>query len=88
VSMDRCCEGASISSPRARRFLGAAGYVVPAAVMALLPKCPACIAAYLAVGAGIGVTASTAANLRTTLLTLCMACLAFATARRIRRRAG
>ena len=88
MSTDRCCEGASTSSPRARRFLGAAGYVVPSAILALLPKCPACIAAYLAVGAGIGVTVSTAATLRTTLLILCVACLAYFTARHFRRKVG
>jgi len=87
VSTNRCCEGTTAPSQRPR-FLAAAGYVVPAAVMALLPKCPACIVAYLAVGAGIGVTMSTAATLRTMLLILCVASLVFITARRVRRRAG
>jgi len=86
LSAAGCCEGAPAPS-RARRVLGAAGTVGPAAVMALLPKCPACIAAYLAMGAGIGVTVSTAAHLRTAALVLCVACVAFVTARLLRRKA-
>jgi threonine/homoserine/homoserine lactone efflux protein len=65
----------------ARRCCTAAGTVAPAAVLVLLPKCPACIAAWLAVGAGIGVTATTAAYLRTGLLVLCVACLAWVVGR-------
>lgn len=81
-----CCERPRGTSP-ARRGLNAAnathvaGYVVPAAVLALLPKCPLCLAGYLAVGTGLGITVSTAANLRTVLLVLCVACLVFLTAK-------
>lgn len=87
MSKPGCCEEAS-TPKRVRRRLDVAGYVVPSAILVLLPKCPACIAAYLAMGAGIGVTLSTAATLRAILLILCVASLAFVTARTIRRRAG
>ena len=79
-----CCEA---RPSRVRRSLGAAGYVVPSAILVLLPKCPACIVAYLAMGAGIGVTMTTAATLRMVLLVLCVACLGFVAARQVRRRA-
>lgn len=58
---------------------------MPTAVLVLLPKCPACIAAYLAIGTGIGVAISTAAHLRMLLLLSCLTCLAGVTARHVRR---
>ena len=78
MSQPRCCRA---ETPPPRRGLRIAGTVIPAAVLVLLPKCPACIAAYLAIGTGIGVTISTAAHLRTLLLVVCVACLAYVGAR-------
>lgn len=78
-----CCEVEPRQASLARRSLGAAGHVVPAAVLVLLPKCPACLAAWLAVGTGIGVTVSTAATLRTLLLVLCLASLGYLAARHL-----
>ena len=43
----------------------------PALVLALLPKCPLCIAAYIAIGTGIGISVSTAAYIRGGILTIC-----------------
>ncbi len=59
----------------ARRFLDFAGWIVPGAVVALMPKCPACLAAYVAAGTGLGLSLATATRVRTLLLILCAAAL-------------
>jgi hypothetical protein len=66
-----------------RRLIHFAGCVVPAGILAMLPKCPACIAAYLALGSGIGISVSTAAHLRTALFWLSLASFAYFAARTI-----
>jgi hypothetical protein len=75
----RCCPGEPAS--RLRKSVDASGSVLSAAVLVLLPKCPACLAAYLAAGAGVGVTLTTASHLRTALLVLSLACLTYVVGR-------
>ena len=79
---DRSCCGPG----KPRRLAGVAGSVIPAAVLVLLPKCPACLAAWLAVGAGIGISMPAAARLRGGILVSCVALLALAVVRLLRRR--
>jgi membrane protein implicated in regulation of membrane protease activity len=41
----------------------------------LVPKCPLCIVAYLAIGGGLGMSLTTATHLRTALVWLCWSVL-------------
>ena len=69
-----------------RRGLAGAGWIVPGAILALLPKCPACLAAYLALATGIGVSMTTATVLRTGLSVVCVGSLVSMAARAFVRR--
>jgi hypothetical protein len=63
-----------------------AGWIVPATILALVPKCPACFAAYIAIGTGLGVSVTTATFLRALLILLCVGSLSFLVGRNLIRR--
>lgn len=68
----------------ARRAGGMAGWLLPSATLALLPKCPMCVAAYVAL-LGISLPVAAAASLRTALLALCVIALFYMAIRYLRR---
>src|SRR5262245_42066669 len=77
--MKTCCAAAgdgqlSKSLQRPRETLA---WILPTAALLLVPKCPACVAAHVALWTGIGLSFSTAAYLRWALLLVCSASLLF-----------
>ena len=52
-------------------------WLFPTAFLALMPKCPLCVAAYIALFTGIGISVSTATLLQRLCLLTCSASLAY-----------
>lgn len=61
------------------------GWGVPIVTLALIPKCPGCVAAYVLLFTGVGVSLPVAAAARTTLFALCITVLTVLTWRAVRR---
>ncbi|MCU1225385.1 MAG: hypothetical protein JWQ42_3478 [Edaphobacter sp.] len=68
-----------------KRGAGALGWVVPSAILVLMPKCPACVVAYVAIVTGAGISFSAAAQLRMVVLVLCVVVLAWVAVRLVQR---
>lgn len=82
----QCCSGSRVDCTSfIRRAIDLVGWIVPSAVLALIPKCPFCLAAYVALWTGLGLSVTAAANLRVFLIVACLISLAFLAARQTRR---
>ncbi|MBI2515448.1 MAG: hypothetical protein HYV95_00905 [Opitutae bacterium] len=71
------------------RIRRALRWLVPSVGLALIPKCPLCLAGYIALATGVGVSLPVAQVLRLGLLVVCVAALAwlaFGAVRRLVRR--
>jgi hypothetical protein len=78
VRAHECChvDGARTGGGGPRlRSAKTAGWVLPSVVMVLMPKCPACVVAYIAIATGAGISVSAAAHLRLLVLVLCVGVL-------------
>ena len=85
--MSACCDAASDrKTPTWVRRVGAIfAWVLPSAILVLLPKCPACLAAHMMLWTGLGLSLATATYLRWVLLFLCVASLLFLLVNRLDR---
>src|SRR5258708_7155662 len=81
----RIIDGGPAQPSLARRCVDLSGWIVPSGILALLPKCPACVAAYVAMGTGVGISLPTATYGRMLLVVHCVASLVYASAKCMRR---
>jgi len=72
---NKAADGKTHPSSAAQRGFTLAKFSMPALILALLPKCPVCFAAYIALGTGISLSVAAASLLRTSLVSLCTAAL-------------
>jgi hypothetical protein len=70
-------------APHLRRGAEIAGWIIPSATLVLLPKCPVCVAMYVALLSGVGISVASASILRTSLLILCVTALLFLALKRL-----
>ena len=77
--MSACCSAAGDRKTPTwvRRVREIFAWVLPSAVLVLVPKCPACLAAYVTLWTGLGLSLSVAKYLRWVLLLVCVASLLF-----------
>ena len=87
--MSACCDavGDRKTPTWVRRVREVFAWVLPSAVLVLVPKCPACLAAHVTLWTGLGLSLSTATYLRWVLLFLCVASLLYLIVERLDRTA-
>jgi hypothetical protein len=84
-----CCKAGTVLKDNGRgslvrRKAGLIRGIIPGVLLLLVPKCPLCLAAYISVATGIGISFTTAKYLRIILIVLCVSSLLFLTLRRVR----
>ena len=85
--MSDCCHAAGDRKTRKvlRRARDVFAWLVPSVLLVLMPKCPVCLAAYVTLWTGLGLSLVTATWLRVGLLFLCVAALLFLIVERLHR---
>ena len=77
-----CAAGLQGTGRRLRYFMS---WLLPGTLLVLVPKCPLCIVAYVALGTGIGLSVPMAAGIRIFLIIACVGSLAYLSVRLLRR---
>ncbi|MEG9438905.1 hypothetical protein JAO29_22445 [Edaphobacter sp. HDX4] len=89
MQVHSCCPANGRNSfpapSKARQARDAGEWGVPTLVLFLLPKCPMCVAAYVAMFTGIGLSIEAATWLRASTLAVCVLALTALTTRLLRR---
>lgn len=67
------------------RYIDFVKMLMPAVVFAVIPKCPVCLAGYIALGTGIGLSVTTATYVRIGLIVLCILSLNYFIIKHVRR---
>src|SRR5262245_60744884 len=75
--MSACCESRTVAkgSTPAPVYRELAAWVLPSTLLVLMPKCPMCLAAYIAVWTRVGLSLDSATYLQMVLFALCVAAL-------------
>ncbi len=81
-----CCVGGQESRRLTPRLSRGAASILPGAALALLPKCPMCIAAWLTAATGLGFSAAGVSWVRGVLLVLSVAAVLIAAISAVRPR--
>jgi hypothetical protein len=80
-----CCSparpAATAGISRWHRTRRAMSWIVPSVVLAAMPKCPICVAAYIAILTGCGISVATAGAARGLILSGCLAILSYLAAK-------
>jgi hypothetical protein len=85
-----CCQiatrdsGSARPSSRWRRGGEITGWIIPSATLVFLPKCPVCVAMYVALFSGVGISIASASKLRTSVIILCVVTLVCLALKRLR----
>lgn len=68
-----------------RRGWHLAQWLAPVVTLTLMPKCPVCVATYVALATGVGISIPAAGQLRVVLMVLCVGALGFLALRAFRK---
>ena len=74
--MNSCCKRRVAhrrSKGALRRGISASAWLLPGSLLVLMPKCPVCFAAYVALFTGVGISIPAASELRLFLIIACCA---------------